>query len=276
MCDMNFFPIASCPIFSSSYNPLLLHPSLDVETAHHFSLTHSLAPVTQPHLQTSFTLAPSGSLRVTLLQYSPLHLAISPVVIQTCFHLSHLKKHVASWISVLFQLLPISLLVFMSNLLIQLPRVIFLQFCLDCLQAGSHLFHCIWLPSTSIPWLPTSTALVEEHQQNFLYWIDVHCFCSLSHTKWKSFSTTELLVCRWKEDTWFPREQVRVPVTWRTVRNRKYQHFYAYIVLKYRKMSWENVMVSEWLHTQYANLPYLWRYGISPQLYLTVSDKPPA
>ena len=58
-------------------------------------VTLSLAPVTQPHLCISFTLAPSGSLRVTLLWDSPLHLTVFPLVAQTCCHLSHLKKHVA-------------------------------------------------------------------------------------------------------------------------------------------------------------------------------------
>lgn len=177
--------------------------------------------MTQPHLQISFTLTPSGSLKVTLLQvllyispsfpqwYKPPF--ISPIL-RSVFH---------SWFSVLCRLLPISLLVFMSSSLIQLLEVIFLQFCLEFFQAGSHPFPCVWLPSSSIPWLPNSTASVEGHQQNFLYLVDVRCFCSFSHTKWKSFSVAEPLACRWNEDTWFPRKQVRAPVTRTTVCNRK-------------------------------------------------------
>lgn len=55
-------------------------------------------------------------------------------------------------------------------------------------QAGSHHLHGTWLPLSSIPWLPKSTVFLEGHQQN------LHSFYSLGHTKWKSFSSTELLV----------------------------------------------------------------------------------
>lgn len=79
------------------------------------SLTHSLAPVTPPDLQISFTLTPSGSLWITLLQDSPLCLTIFPSLRQTCFHLSHQ----------LFQLLPMSFLAFLSDRLIQLPEGFF-------------------------------------------------------------------------------------------------------------------------------------------------------
>lgn len=106
-----FLPIASCLLFSSSYNPLLFHPYPDLEMAYPFCFSDSF---TCPGDTTrSFTLTPSGSLRITLLQDSPLCLIIFPSVRQTCFHLSHLKE------PVLFQLLPISFLAFLLDRLIQ-------------------------------------------------------------------------------------------------------------------------------------------------------------
>lgn len=106
-----FLPIASCLLFSSSYNPLLFHPYPDLEMAYPFCFSDSF---TCPGDTTrSFTLTPSGSLRITLLQDSPLCLIIFPSMRQTCFHLSHLKE------PVLFQLLPISFLAFLLDRLIQ-------------------------------------------------------------------------------------------------------------------------------------------------------------
>lgn len=95
-CDMNvFLPIASCLFFSSSYNPLLLHPSPDVEMAHHFSFSNSLTcpgdTTPSPNLFYAHPFRlPQGHRSAS----SPLHLAIFPSVIQTSFHLSHLKKRV--------------------------------------------------------------------------------------------------------------------------------------------------------------------------------------
>lgn len=42
ICDMNvFLPIASCLLFSSSYNPLLFHPYPDLEMAYPFCFSDS-------------------------------------------------------------------------------------------------------------------------------------------------------------------------------------------------------------------------------------------
>lgn len=43
--------------------------------------------------------------------------------------------------------------------------------------------------------------------------------CALFLLKMEIFQCD--LVCRWREDTWFPRKQIRAPVTWRTICNRK-------------------------------------------------------
>lgn len=176
ICDMNvFLPIVSCLFFLQPSPPKSFCWYWDRSLffflwLNHLSQWHK--PISKSLLHSLFQ-APSGSPCCKILLYS-----LSDTNLLSSLS-SEESRH--SLDSLCYS--NCSLLVVMSNSLIQLMKVIFLQFCLDFFQAGSPPFSCIWLPSSSVPRPPNSSVLVAGQQQGL---IDVLCFC----WKWKSFSAT--------------------------------------------------------------------------------------